>query len=234
MLTNWFNLLGWPKSLRSDGGPQFLSEFKTWCQNNNIDHEVSSPYNPKANGLAESAVKNVKHLLLKCKNSGEDPGKSLYLWRNIPRADGYSPAQLLFGRRQFTSLPAMASAYDFYDIEAAQASRDKVFNSHLAHHDQSTGFLPEFSPGDNVVIQDSKSGDWNQRGVILSVRRSGQSYDVRVDGRTLIRSRRFLRRAPDTVVTSATCGTVCDTKTCLLYTSPSPRDKRQSRMPSSA
>ena len=26
----------------------------------------------------------------------------------------------------------------------------------------------------------------------------------------------------------------CDIKTCLLYTSPSPRDKRQSRMPSSA
>ena len=25
-----------------------------------------------------------------------------------------------------------------------------------------------------------------------------------------------------------------DSKTCLLYTSPSPRDKRQSRMPSSA
>ena len=28
--------------------------------------------------------------------------------------------------------------------------------------------------------------------------------------------------------------TIDDSKTCLLYTSPSPRDKRQSRMPSSA
>ena len=113
------------------------------------------------------------------------------IWRNIPRADGYSPAQLLFGRRQFTSLPAMACAYDFYDIKAAQASRDKVFNLHLTHHNQNTGFLPDFLPGDCVVIQDSKSGDWNQRGVILSIRRSGQSYDVSSDGRTLIQSRRF-------------------------------------------
>ena len=29
-------------------------------------------------------------------------------------------------------------------------------------------------------------------------------------------------------------GAVMDSKACLLYTSPSPRDKRQSRMPSSA
>ena len=29
-------------------------------------------------------------------------------------------------------------------------------------------------------------------------------------------------------------GEVVEVKTCLLYTSPSPRDKRQSRMPSSA
>ena len=78
-----------------------------WCAENNISHEVSSPYNPKANGLAESAVKNVKYLILKCKNTGEDPEKSLYVWRNIPRADGFSPAQLLFGRRQFTALPAV-------------------------------------------------------------------------------------------------------------------------------
>eukprot|EP00827_Trimyema_finlayi_P004319 TRINITY_DN4296_c0_g1_i1.p1 TRINITY_DN4296_c0_g1~~TRINITY_DN4296_c0_g1_i1.p1 ORF type:complete len:104 (-),score=63.64 TRINITY_DN4296_c0_g1_i1:6-293(-) len=33
---------------------------------------------------------------------------------------------------------------------------------------------------------------------------------------------------------SATCSWGLIQKTCLLYTSPSPRDKRQSRMPSSA
>ena len=124
------------------GGPQFLSEFKTWCQNNNNDNETSSPYNPKANRLAESAVKNVKHLLLKYKSTREDPGKSLYLWQNIPHADGYSPAQLLFGRCQFTSLPAMPCAYDFYDIEAAQASRDKVVLFCLFFPTTISSFLP--------------------------------------------------------------------------------------------
>ena len=193
VLYSWFNLLGWPKSIRSDGGPQFLSEFKSWCEKNNINHEVSSPYNPKANGLAESAVKNVKHLILKCKNTGEDPEKSLYVWRNIPRADGYSPAQLLFGRRQFTALPAVSQAYDFYDVQEAQKCRDKVFNSHIPSHDQGTGFLSDLSPGDRVVFQHPKTGDWSQRGVIISVRPSGQSYQVESDGRIYTRSRQFLR-----------------------------------------
>ena len=139
---------------------------------------MSSPYNPKANGLAESAVKNVKHLILKCKNTGEDPEKSLYVWRYIPRADGYNPAQLLFGRRQFTALPAVSQAYDFYDAQEAQKCRDKVFNLHIPSHDQGTGFLSELSPGDKVVIQHPKTGDWSQRGVIISVRPSGQSYQI--------------------------------------------------------
>ena len=42
------------------GGPQFLGPFKAWCEHNNILHELSSPYNPRGNGLAEAAVKNVK------------------------------------------------------------------------------------------------------------------------------------------------------------------------------
>ena len=29
-LREWFNLLGWPKSLRVDGGPQFRSEFQVF------------------------------------------------------------------------------------------------------------------------------------------------------------------------------------------------------------
>ena len=95
MLETWFNILGWPSNVRSDRGPQFLGPFRKWCQENNITHELSSPYNPKSNGLAEAGVKNVKLLLSKCSITKEDPQRALYSWRNIPRKDGYSPAQLL-------------------------------------------------------------------------------------------------------------------------------------------
>ena len=134
--------------------------------------------------------------MLKCKNTGEDPEKSLYVWRNIPRADGFSPAQLLFGRRQFTALPAVSQAYSFYDIEEAQKSRDKIFNSHIPSHDQGTGFLPDLSPGDKVAIQHPKTGDWTQRGVMVSVCSSGQSYKVDCDGKICTRSRKLLCSDP--------------------------------------
>ena len=142
---------------------------------------------------------------------------------------GFSPAQLLFGRRQFTALPAVSQAYQFYDIETAQKSRDKIFSSHIPFHDRGTGFLPDLTPGAQVVIQHPKTGQWSQRGVIISVRSSGQSYEVNCDGRVCIRARKLLR--PDPLACSVSSGIHHPSAVpprpvipCLLYTSPSPRD----------
>ena len=49
-LSDWFNLLGWPRSIRSDGGLQFRSEFSDFGQKYQIRHEVSSLYNPRPMG----------------------------------------------------------------------------------------------------------------------------------------------------------------------------------------
>ena len=68
-------------------------------------HKLTSPHNPQAKGLAESAVKNAKHLLIKCKQANQDFQTVLACWRNTPRADGYSPAQMFMGRRQQTNMP---------------------------------------------------------------------------------------------------------------------------------
>ena len=103
-LSTWFNLFGWPSSIRSDGGPQFRGEFSRFCASHAIRHEVSTPYNPKSNGLAEAGVKSVKNILLKCAVTSSNADFVLYEWRNVPRADGYSPAQLMFGRAQRTCL----------------------------------------------------------------------------------------------------------------------------------
>ena len=106
ILEDWFNILGWPSIIWSDSGHQFLAPFCLWCTNNNIVHELSSPNNPRGNGLAEAAIKNVKAILHKCASYHESPGNALYAWCNVPLQDGYSPAQLLFGRNQFKGLPA--------------------------------------------------------------------------------------------------------------------------------
>ena len=106
-LKTWFDLpvLGWPQTIRSDGGPQYRTEFAQFCTKHDIKHKLTSPHNPQANGLAESAVKNAKHLLIKCKQNNLNFQTALACFRNTPRADGYSPAQLFMGRRQQTSMP---------------------------------------------------------------------------------------------------------------------------------
>ena len=58
-LQSWFNILGWPRFIRSHRGPQFCGEFLSFCEKFGIKHELASPYNPRSNGLAESGVKIV-------------------------------------------------------------------------------------------------------------------------------------------------------------------------------
>ena len=111
VLTGWFNTLGWSNVIRSDGGPQFRSEFGKFCEGNSIVHELSSPYYPRSNRLAESGVKIVKTLLQKCLHERGDMQQVLYEWRNMPKTHGFSPAQLLFGRSQNMLLPQPQSAF---------------------------------------------------------------------------------------------------------------------------
>ena len=78
VLKSWFNILGWPQSVRSDGGPQFRGEFSRFCDEFGIKHELSAPYNPRSNGLAESGVKIIKSILVKCLGEGKDVHRTLY------------------------------------------------------------------------------------------------------------------------------------------------------------
>ena len=99
-IQTWFYDYGWPDYIRSDGGPQFRQEFDRFCADNSIIHELSSPYNPESNGLAESAVKIMKTLVISCKTEKESLTKAIAAWRNMTREDGTTPSQLFLGRRQ--------------------------------------------------------------------------------------------------------------------------------------
>ena len=102
---------------------------------------------------------------------------ALLAWRNTPRADGFSPAQMFFGHAQLFGHPMVGSPR-FIDRAAVGEKRvDQSLNAKKSF-DKRTRALPELSVGTRVVVQ--------------------------------------------------------DVKTCLLYTSPSPRDRQKSRMPSSA
>ena len=46
ILENWFNILGWPSNIRSDGGPQFLGPFRRWCQEKTTPFTNCPPLQP--------------------------------------------------------------------------------------------------------------------------------------------------------------------------------------------
>ena len=110
-----------------------------FCNDNGITHELSLPYNPRANGLAESVVKIVKNLLLKCMNEKRNIQRVLYEWRNMPKAHGFSPAQLLFGRSHDMLLPQPQAAFSPIDFGQAALARDQLFQSQAEHFNRVVG-----------------------------------------------------------------------------------------------
>ena len=126
----------------------------------------------------------------------------LYEWRNIPRTNGYSPAQLFFGRQQYTAVPALPIHHKFYDVQKAGELRDGVHLTEKKYHDQHKSFLPQLSPGDQVLLQHPKTGLWDNQAEIISVRPDGLSYIVRSEGREFLRARRMIRSLPSHRITS--------------------------------
>ena len=64
-LVEFFLMFGREHTIRTDRGPCFLCQFRTWAAEMGVLLETSSPRNPALNGLAESGVKHCKHINMK-------------------------------------------------------------------------------------------------------------------------------------------------------------------------
>ena len=104
-LSKIFTSFGWPKSIRTDGGPQFRQEFTNFCKLNSIQHELASAHNPESNGLAEAAVKSLKAIVTRSHTEKASLEDAIAAWRNMARAYGISPSQLFFNRLPRQKLP---------------------------------------------------------------------------------------------------------------------------------
>ena len=194
VLDSWFMDWGFPRRIRSDNGPQFRALFKMYCNDRRILHETSSPYHAASNGNAEAAVKQVKVLLKKCLDTGENFAQALLEWRNTARqSDGLSPAQAFLGRQQRTLLPCMnISNFNVTYDKVAQARR-AAGAVHAAAFDQHARDLPQLQVGDRVLLQDPHSKDWAEEGVITAQHEFNRSYDVETNGTIKRRNRKFLK-----------------------------------------
>ena len=115
-----FMTFGYAGTIRTDNWPAFRSEFGEYCASRGMKHETSSPHFPQSNGHAECGVKICKHLLQKCRNDWNQFESALLEWRNMLRPSGLSPAQLMFGRGQRTTLPKLTSALASIDMDLAK------------------------------------------------------------------------------------------------------------------
>ena len=88
------------------------------------------------------------------------------------------------------------SIMNFYDVKKASDTRDKVHQLEKKYHDQHKSFLPQLSPGDQVLIQNPKTGLWDKQAEIIAIRPDGLSYTVRCEEREFLRSRRMIRSLP--------------------------------------
>jgi hypothetical protein len=142
----------------------------------------------------------MKHLLLKCLESKEDFFSALLEWRNVPRSDGFSPAQMFLGRRQRSLLPALPQALAPVDQEQAHLSRQLEMGRTSHYYNSKAKPLQVLNINDTVLVQDHSSKKWQRQAKILGKSANGRTYALVSNGKHFVRNRRFLR--PVTSVTS--------------------------------
>ena len=159
LLKKHFACYGIPRVIVSNGGPQFASqEFNSFMRNWGISHITSSPMHQRANGKAESAVKIMKHLLIKTYKDGGDPYEAMLEQRNTPRQDtGLSPAEMMFNRKTRSFLPSMHSSPK---DTVVKEKRDARKRSVKKHHDRRSRKLSERDVGQRVFFQHVEGKTW--------------------------------------------------------------------------
>ena len=198
-LYTWFCEHGFPVSLRSDQGKQYTAEVTAdFCKKYNIVQEFSSPHHPQSNGLSESAVKQMKFLMLKSNEKLQDFKLALQHWRNTPSHTGYSPSQLFLCRAQRTLLPVLPQHLELNPECAILGSyARKEFHQQLC--DKRVGReLKPLVPGQRVFVQNlqglSKRPRWDNLATVIAVNPSGASYVIELDtGEKFSRNRVYLR-----------------------------------------
>ena len=139
-------------------------------------------------------MKNVKAVIRKAKKSGQDIRLALFEFRNLVRTDGFSPAQMMVGRRQRGLLPVLPVMNPPVSQKEAGAAREKTARETVTRRNLLRTSLRPLVKGDSVLIQHPKTNRWSIVCQIERVREGGHSFDLTDDtGSKYVRNRRFLR-----------------------------------------
>jgi len=178
--------------LVSDNGPQFASqEFRDFAEEWSFKHETSSPFHPKGNGMAEKGVGIAKKLMKKARDTKQSPYALLLEYRNTPLDCGYSPSQLLLGRRTKAFVPISPKALQPTKIDQRKLKETVAISKgkQKQHYDRSAKELKPLNVNDSARVQFGKI--WKPAKILD--RLGDRSYTVQTrDGGIYRRNRRHL------------------------------------------
>ena len=168
---------GYPRSVRTDGGPQFRGEFKSFCNKYGIIHEVSSPYNHPSNGQAEVNIRMARQLIMK--TSASEFEEAFSEWKNTERNDKPSPNKLFFKQNLHLQPPTLDRNQPLTPDLNPACRKDK---------------LRPLAIGSRIRTLD-KEGKWTWKGTITKINHLLWTYQIILDdGRKFIRNRKFLKQ----------------------------------------
>ena len=192
---------GIPEQLVTDSGPQFSSSnFLKFSSEWDFDHRISSPRHSHSNGKAESAVKEAKKILLKCKKAGSDAFLALLDHRNTsPAGIQISPAQRLLNRRTRSLLPRSAGL-----LKPSVADEDTTHTKLCLRQQQQARYynrgarnLHPLEKGDAVRLQ-----PWQVRKKEWQNRLRDISYTVELPQGVVRRNRIHLKKTMEPAATT--------------------------------
>lgn len=155
---------GIPEFIVSDNGPPFSSnEFKSFINEWNINHNTSSPYLSRSNGMVERAIGSIKNMLKKCKADKSDPYLALLAYRNTPKnTTGFSPTQLCMSRYLRTKMPVSDSQLSptLVNIDTLKNNIEKHKSYSTLYYNKHSKSLPNIEEGDKVYFKKKPHSVW--------------------------------------------------------------------------
>ena len=185
----------------SDNGPQYTAvSFDHFANEYGFTHVTSSPGYPQSNGAAERAVRTVKAMLVK----NDDPYLALLTYRSTPLENGYSPAELLMGRKLRTTVPVvptqlLPSLPEISQLREKEKQMKEKQRKNFDRHHRATDLKP-LQTGASVWIPDNSS-----EGTVVG-ETNPRSYVVQTPSGTYRRNRRQLIPLPQSANDSAITG----------------------------
>ena len=191
-----FSRYGVPDVVMSDNGPQYSAkEFEDFAKDWDFKHITSSPHYPQSNGMAESAVKSMKSIVKKSK----DIYKALLSDRTTPLQHGYAPATLMMGRNLKGTLPIHPSRLTTAISAEFTEDRRRQHEMQKKYYDEGKKPLKELVPGDQVRVQDEKTGNWSTTAIVKDAEPDTRSYTVQTSNGAQYRRNRIHLKPQDNI-----------------------------------